>query len=222
MRRTDTVFLLTLIDFLFQIIFFGVFLYAIYMATTDESKRNSDIKRLQSYFGIGDLTVLTDELTRLGPIEEIRKALKIKLQLGDTQDAEAVAQALAYIEAKGGKEKIDQAIRKLEEGAGKPHCITFPANKKVALELAEVTATDERIVFSEKTEELSKLLKRLNINYSNVRDLSFQEFQSAFRPVLDLEPNCRYTLRFVEKTDFVHARTHVEPIFYLRKIRSGR
>src|SRR5260370_14260525 len=70
MNRGDNVFLLTLIDFLFQIIFCGVFLYALVAAPTpDREARETAIKRLLSHFGISDLVLLTDRLTRLVPAD---------------------------------------------------------------------------------------------------------------------------------------------------------
>ena len=203
--------MLTLIDFLFQIIFFGIFIYAIYMTQLNESKSNENrndeqIKRLQNFFGIGDLTELTDKLTRLAPVEEIQHALEAK----------------AYIDEKGGKPRIDDAIRKLDEGVGKPHCIPTLNNKKVAIDLAEVVATDDRIVFQKETQELSKLLGILHLKFSDIRDLSLPEFNSTFRQVLAKEPSCRYTLRFKENTNYVYASNIAEQIFYLRKIHVGK
>lgn len=189
------------------------------MATSDKNMHEENIKRLQSYFGIGDLTVLTDALTRLAPIEEIRNALDVAKKLGNDKDVEKVLKAVKYIDEKGGKERIDEAIQKLEAGAGKPHCLFSPTDKKVALELAEVTATDQRIVFTSETQELAKLLTRLKLRFEDIKSLPLAEFQSTFRPVVNLDPNCKYMLRFVEKTDYVFARNHVEPIFYLRKKR---
>jgi hypothetical protein len=220
MRRTDSVFLLTLIDFLFQIIFFGVFLYAVYMATANEKAWEENIKRLQSYFGIGDFTELTDQLTTLAPIEAIRRALAVSNAVGKT-DLRSLTEAVEYIESKGGRTRIDEAIKKLEEGAGKPHCLLANGSRKIAVELAEVVATESRITFSRETTELTKLLSRMHVSYESIRDLPLSEFTKRFKRVLEIEPGCKYTLRFIEKTDFVFPRNAAEPIFYLRKVRQG-
>lgn len=212
MPRNDSIFLLTLIDFLFQIIFFGIFIFAIFMSSPGELYKNENIKKLQNYFGIGDLTELTDKLTRLAPLEDIRYSLEQTKKIGVKNESEA----MKFIDQSGGRQHITDALRKLEEGVGKPHCLIESGDKKKAHILAEVTATDDRIAFTKETKDLRNLLIKLGIKFSDVQDIGLSEFREKFGSVIRVDPGCRYTLRFLEKTDYVYAREVVEKTFYLR------
>lgn len=69
MKRQDTVFLLTLIDFLFQVIFFGLFVYAIYAAKQDPNLKQA-LDSLREKYDLGS----SDELRKA--VEQLPNSLE--------------------------------------------------------------------------------------------------------------------------------------------------
>ena len=192
MRRTDQVFLLTLIDFFIQIIFLGVFLYAIY--SLDSMKQSKAIERLLRHFGVSDFVQLTDKLTRLVPSDLVSSSENVPPKPPETIPDPP----------------------KVKPGAGKPHCLydpTDPHRQKVKF-LAEVRADDETITFIETTDELDVLLDLLGYDFSTIESLPLATFRKYFDKVKTVKPDCRYTLRIDERTRYIEPRDAIEAIFY--------
>lgn len=76
MNKTDDVFFFTLIDFLIQVVFFGLLLFVAYQSSNKEQqtiaeKNNHDISTIFKISGTSNLTELTDYLTKLAPIKHL-------------------------------------------------------------------------------------------------------------------------------------------------------
>ena len=70
-RRSDNVFLLTLVDFLVQIIFFGLFIFVVYQALLNREAKQynpGDVNEAIERAGVSNLKELIDELSKLAPI----------------------------------------------------------------------------------------------------------------------------------------------------------
>lgn len=259
MKHQDNVFLLTLIDFLFQIIFFGLFIYVAYSAQEDPSFRSA-VKELQQKFGLtsgtkvteamkqlpsslsdlqdsarelpklkkaqerlgfSNLTELTDELTRMAPIREVKAATELSKAVGGAANAEALA---ALVKTAGGIDGAKEAIgRYVKEGVGKPHCLPqIDAQGKVtgARPLATVKAYEDVIVFEALTPELSSVLKALGYDYAAIHTLPLRGFDERFRQMARVLPDCIHSINFVEMTRFVEPRDAARRHFRLA-IRKG-
>jgi hypothetical protein len=141
---------------------------------------------------------LTDMLTKLAPPSELRT-------LGEISHAAGGAGAL--------KAKVEK-LRKIEAGTGKPSCLGMtPEGRAVAL--ATVIADDSTIRFEAPTPELERVLKTIGTDFDAVRELSFETFARKFGAIIQKEPDCRYTVKFVENTKLVYARDALGGIFYL-------
>ncbi|GIZ51111.1 hypothetical protein [Noviherbaspirillum aridicola] len=247
MKRSNDVYFITLIDLLVQIIFLGLLLYVLAKAVQErDDKRRADEKEataaLLKASGVSSITELTDELTKLAPLKElkgtadfisraggaaeVKKAAELVAQAGGVENlstklAEAQA-ATSVVSAAGGIEKVAAIVKKHEEGSGKPPCLyTESGTKKVARPVAIVLADDSSITFQGLTSDLASVLGLLGKQYDAVERLSFAEFSATFSPLLRLKPECRYTLRFIEKTDLVHAREAARATFNLSIRRSN-
>lgn len=221
MKRTDDVFFFTLIDFLVQVFFFGLLLYTLGSATKHAARKAQDteavqIKKLLETSGASNLTELTDELANMAPVSELKGTADFIRTGGGLEKAKKLREV---VEQAGGAENLMsrlERLQKLEEGAGKPPCLYKMVDEnRVAKPVATVLATDADIRFQSSTRELENMLSLIGRSYESVRVLSLREFQAVFAPLVRARPECRYTLRFLERTRFVDARDAASHAFYL-------
>lgn len=206
MKQNDDVFFFTLIDFLVQVLFFGLFLFVALQTIRDkaEEKQNADsanIKRMEDWAGVSNLTQLSDLLTKLAPPSELHS-------LGEIARAAGGKEALA--------KKIEK-LRKIEEGVDKPSCLVTSEGHTAIL--ATVIADDNTLRFEAPTPELNTVLSTLGTNFNAIRELPLATFAEIFAPLTQIRPDCRYTVRLIENTRFVDARDALGGVFYFRKSR---
>ena len=255
MKRQDTVFLLTLIDFLFQVIFFGLFLYAIYAAKQDPSFKKAfdtlkekyasqsgeevqnlikklplSVESLESLDmisnnkkaidnelrrqGVSNIVELTDELSKLAPVRELKSVQLAVDTIGGKQELLELSQ---LIESSGGNKQAKDALQAyIKEGVGKPHCDPITDSKgKVtgAYPLASVTASDNKLVFNGNNQKLQTVLLALGLQYKQIESLTPENFKSIFKSVPSKFPHCVHMIAFKEETRLVDARDAVRPYF---------
>jgi hypothetical protein len=218
-QRSDSVFLLTLVDFLVQIIFFGLFVFVVYQTILQREKRKYDpiaVDRAVETAGVSDLTELVDELSKLAPV----RLKGFNASLGAELDEAQVRRAVEAIRDAGGAAGMTEAMQrlgKLERGSGLPACLdeTVGGTRRAAT-LATATGTGSSIVFDAPTPQLTRLLSEIGLDYGSVRSLGLRDFTRTFRRVLTKHPNCRYTIVLRETTRMVNARDAAGQIFYLK------
>jgi len=241
MKRNNDVYFITLIDLLVQIIFLGLLLYVVAKAgeATEKAAPQIDsrvVERLLKATGVSNLTELTDELSKLAPITELKGNSDFIKRVGGAMAAKQLVEATQraggaeHIEAAmrdgeiarklvdqaGGVEKVAAIIKKAEEGSGKPPCLySIDGSKKVVRPLATVTADDTEIAFDESNPDLESILALIGRPFSSVQKMSLSAFSAAFSSLTRVKPECRYTLRLVERTNLVHARDAAGKVFYL-------
>lgn len=214
MKRGDSVYFLTLVDFLLNALFFGLVLFAAGRAkSTQLGVQHAQVDTLRKVTGISDLAELTDQLTRLVPLRNARAATTLVDQLGGIEKTRRLAGILSDA---GGMDSLQARLQRLalREGAGKPHCLftTDADGRKVAIPVARVTATDSLIEFTNNTHELRQILEALGVSYESVRELPYAEFRRAFGRLG--EKSCTYTLRVRELTNYKYPRETLRGLFY--------
>jgi hypothetical protein len=221
MKRSDDVFFFTLIDFLLQVFFFGLVLYVVAKSVevstaSEKAKQDKQVEQLTRATGISNLTELTDLLTKMAPLQDLRGTADFIARAGGTDKLRGT---VALVDEAGGADSIErklERLRKLEEGTGKPPCLYDEiSGKKVVRSLAVVVATDSHITFQETTPALEQVLSLLGHKFSAVRVLPLAEFRKKFTALITKKPECRYTLTFREQTRFVDARDAARFAFYL-------
>lgn len=241
MKRNNDVYFVTLIDLLVQIIFLGLLLYVVAKAGESVKKPTPQVdsqavERLLKATGVSNLTELTDELSKLAPITELKgtsdfikrvggaaaakQLVEVTQRAGGAEHVEAAmrdgALARKLVDQAGGIEKVAAIIKKAEEGSGKPPCLySVDGSRKAVRPLATVIADDTEIAFDESNPDLENVLALIGRQFSSVRKMPLSAFSAAFSPLTRLKPECRYTLRLVERTNLVHARDAVGKVFYL-------
>lgn len=219
LRRSNDVFLLTLVDFLVQVIFFALFLFVVYQAMLKDPKAQhydpAQVARAIELAGVSDLKELTDELTNLAPVslKGFNATLGPDLQQGEIERAaEAIRKA-------GGAKALDEKLarlEKLERGQGKPSCVyeTVNGERRPRL-IATAVGTASTITFVDRTPDFDALLASLGLSFERVRSLGLADFRRTFGPVVSRHPDCRYTIVLRETTNLVNARDAAQQIFYV-------
>jgi hypothetical protein len=219
LKQSDSVFLLTLVDFLVQIIFFGLLVFVFFAESERKNKSAYSTKQVAAAIdaaGVSNIVELNDELSKLAPVR--LKGMNEKL--GAEKAGTDISRAMDAIEKAGGAGKLPDALdrlAKLEQGSGKPPCLYETIDgKKQARTLATTIGGGTTITFQSETPDLTKLLQSVGLRFADVRSLSLPQFRRTFSRVLAAQPNCRYTLEFRETTRLVDARDSAGQIFYLR------
>jgi hypothetical protein len=113
-KREDVLYL-TLVDFFLQMLFLVMIALLFYIAVQQDnlkkleeaakiSKQAQQWEDLAKKYNINSVQELLDRLTTLAPIQNLEEAKK----------------ALEFMKKHGGKDKVAEAVRKMEEGQGKP------------------------------------------------------------------------------------------------------
>ena len=202
MRQSEHVLYITLIDFLIQLIFLGLVLSVIYYASQpskDEQDRAAEaIAKIKQLTGISDLTEITDELTRLGPLKTAAQNSKLG------EDFNKLAGKV------GGKEaafKILTTEANKGSAPGKPYCIG-------GLKVATFDAYEDRLELrAPVSSEMSDLLKQLNLSSESVKRIPIKEFSKTFAQLRVIETTCVYNVVLVEHSFDTRPRDAVNSTF---------
>jgi membrane-associated protease RseP (regulator of RpoE activity) len=216
MRRSDDVFFFTLIDFLLQVFFFGLLLFVVAqtLRSEEEGNREKEIAerdKLLKTTGVSSLTELTDMLTKMVPLDQLRGDSEFIARNGGQ---EAVAEAVKASNSAGGAQKVNEMQGQVEamskrlaqlEGWGKVSCIpNIVVNGKLQPKsIATVVVTDDGISLEDPQPEMEGLLQRHGLDFSAVQRLSLPEFRRTFAPVVSKQPECRYFLNVVTRTRYL-------------------
>lgn len=209
-KREDVLYL-TLVDFFLQMLFLVMIALLFYIAVQQDnleklqeaariSKQAKEWEDLAKKYKVDDVQELIDRLTTLAPIDNLEKA-KI---------------ANDYIDKHGGLDKVAIAVKKMEEGQGKPPCIyTTETDKKIAKSVAIFSATDDSITLLSWQPEFEQLAKELGKDelHANM-SWALKGFVSAWYGVITKHPDCRYTVTLQERTRFVEPRDRIQSVFY--------
>lgn len=216
MRRSDDVFFFTLIDFLLQVFFFGLLLFVVGQAVQQNEKADRHLEeqareQLFKATGVSNIAELSDLLTKMAPLDELRGTSDFIARNGGSEGVKA---AVAAASAAGGVQKVSELqsqvavmserIAKLE-GWGKVSCVpNITVNGKLQPKsIATVTVTDEAVIMDSPTPEMDTLLSSMGLEFSTVKQLSLASFRSTFAPVVVKQPECRYFLKVVTRTRYL-------------------
>lgn len=213
MRQSEHVLYITLVDFLIQLIFMGLIIGVIYAAAQREESGKLDsrsgeealkqIEHIKELFGISDLTKLTDELTRLAPLQATSKYADMG------RDLELAVSAVGGVQE--AKKALEEQARK-KVGQGKPSCL--PNGAIVAtFDVFEDHVEIQRPL----TPEFEKLLAELGLG-DRVAPMPLTSFKTAFAPLLTKHPDCRFNAKVVEHSFDTRPRDAVSSAFWLKKI----
>jgi len=202
MRQSEHVLYITLIDFLIQLIFLGLVFSVIYSASQPSQEEVSNATevtvKIKQLTGISDLTEITDELTRLGPLKNA------------VQKNELANEFNSLAGKVGGKDaafKILTTEANKGSAPGKPYCIG-------GLKVATFDAYEDRLELrSPVSSEMSELLNRLNVSLELVKKIPIKEFSKIFAQLRVIEKSCVYNVVLVEHSFDTRPRDAVNSTF---------
>lgn len=221
MKRDESVFFFTLVDFLLTALFFGLVVFAVGRARikhdADEQKvAAAAVDSIRRATGVSDLTELTDRLTRLGPLAKAEVVAQLVAHAGGADEAR---KSLEMVAESGGRDSVMARLERLQrrEGAGKPHCLyRETGDGREAIALATAVGTDSTITFERETPQLQAVLASIGREFSDVRMLRLRDFRRTFGRLVEVQPSCLYTIEFIERTRYVDARDAARGLFYMR------
>lgn len=224
--RQNDVFLLTLVDFLFQIIFFGFFAFAVSVAADSGEWKSAAVAFEAKFKGQSPTDVAAVIATMPPNIAELQSALadvpqvdrlqkhfgasdltKLTDELTRMAPANELRSTTKLIQKAGGVEKANEAIdRYLKSGIGKPACLISENSKSRAKPLATLLGYEDHLEFQAQTPELAVVLAKMQLTYNEVQSLSLVQFRQVFSRLGSLYPECMHTFDLVEKTRYVEPR----------------
>jgi hypothetical protein len=205
MKRGNDVFFFTLIDFLVQVFFFGLVLVAAGRAAeaTKLEQQAKDLQQLEAAkkaAGVSSLNELTDALTKLGPLDELKGTKDFISKMGGRDKA---AEAVNVIAKVGGIEEVQSRLKAYDDQFGLPPCVSVEVRgKRVPVPVAVLRLEDSFIEIESYTADFSKLLREIGVAYSAVKHLRLDEFDAFARKVQAHSDKCRYFVDIREITEY--------------------
>lgn len=224
--RQNDVFLLTLVDFLFQIIFFGFFAFAVSVAADTGQWKSAALAFEEKFKGQSPADVEAAIATMPQNIAQLKTALadapqvdrlqrhfgasdmtKLTDELTRMAPANELRSTTKLIQKAGGAERANEAIDKyLKSGIGKPACLIAENSKSRAKPLATILGYEDHLEFQAETRELAAALGKMQLTYNEVQSLSLVQFRKIFSRLGSLYPDCMHTFDLIEKTRYVEPR----------------
>jgi hypothetical protein len=218
-QKSDSVFLLTLVDLLVQIIFLAIFVGAFYFANDGkddiEKKSISDPKaKIIVEVGVLKVAEIVNAMVKLVPIDRL---MELAVLLPEFKSIEALKAALRLATtAKFDTELLDKQNQELEKkiayGVGLPACQFGVDKSKILLALQEQTNSYKITKITSKAKELFSELK---ISLVEGQEINFIQFNDVGRLISSSERNCRFQVIYQpSSSDSLTAYRNVSRYFY--------
>jgi len=218
-QKSDSVFLLTLVDLLVQIIFLSIFIGAIYLANDSEEaiekKQISDPKaKVIVDVGVLKVAEIVDAMVKLVPIDRI---MELVVLLPEFKSIEALKAALRLATtARFDADLLDKQNKELEKklsyGVGKPVCQFGVDKLKNLIALKEQTNS---YIISKLSSKAIELLSNLKISLVEGQEINFDQFDKFASLIASTEKECRFQVIYEpSSSDSLSAYRNVTKHFY--------
>lgn len=209
-KREDVLYL-TLVDFFLQMLFLVMIALLFYIAV-----QHDNLKKLEAAAKISQQAQQWEDLAKKYNINSVQELLDRLTTLAPIENLEEAKKALEFMEKHGGKDKVAEAVKKMEEGQGKPPCVfAQEGDKKVPKSIATFSASDDTIRLINWQPEFAALAAELGKGELIAEtQWGLKNFVSSWYKVITLHSECRYTVTLQENTRFVEPRDRVQSIFY--------
>ena len=232
-QKSDSVFLLTLVDLLVQIIFLAIFVGSIYLANESsegvEKKHISDPKaKIIVEVGVLKVAELVDSMVKLVPIERL---MELAVLLPEFKSIDALKAALRLAEAANfnpnilddQKAELEKRIneqkkdigKKISSGVGLPNCLIDGDKSNKLFRLQE----QEGFYIITKISLTAKELSTQNHTYLEEGGrFNYQQLESLGKFILSAERDCRYPVDYEPTNDSLRAARNVQRYFSVQFI----
>jgi hypothetical protein len=209
MKSGDRVFFFTLVDFLLQVFFFGLLLFAVSEVAQRAERQSRDedaaaIERLKKASGVSNIAELTDEMSRLGPIDKLRGTKEFIDRNGGVDE---ILRAKQFVDVNGGAHSVSEKLEKLaklEAAYGKPPCLyDGDGGARRPRMIATAVVFDDKIQIQDMTDDFKALLPPLRLTAETAAELPLDAFRRSFYPLVTAKPDCRYFVRQDVRTKYL-------------------
>jgi hypothetical protein len=211
MNKREDVLYLTLVDFFLQMLFLVMIALLFYIAIQQDS-----LKKLEAAAKISQQAKQWEDLAKKYNINSVQELLDKLTTLAPIDNLEQAKAAKEYMDKHGGLIKVAEAVKKIEDGQGKPPCVFVQeGDKKLPKSIATFSASDDSIRLISWQPEFATLATELGKGELMAdTQWGLKSFVSSWYKVITLHPECRYTVTLQENTRFVEPRDRVQSIFY--------
>jgi hypothetical protein len=213
-NRSDSIIYLTLVDFLIQLIFFGMFLIVAFYPS--RSQEEPTLKPVFKHYGVPILEGFGELINaeNVPLFQQLAKFIENRKDLTDLVEAlkragsvKRLLEGAKIIQEAGGTEAARKRL-----GVGRPSCLKDKAS------LMTLIAHDDFIEIRSITEEGQRVFGELNLNVVGGSRFSFGDFTSHFKSLIqqkiDDEP-CVHFVRYERETKLEAPRLAVDKIFLI-------
>jgi len=216
--KSDSVFLLTLVDLLVQVIFLGVFIGAVFIA--NENNERKEIKSISQpaarvivEVGIIKVAELVDSMVKLVPIDRI---MELSVILPEFKSIENLKAALKLVQAVNFNPKdLDKVTEELKAksaaGVGLPACQFGPDNNKNLMRLQGLENSYQLSIITPKAQEF---LSKFQLNYKEGDQLTSDQIEVLGKLIANSETSCRYSVIYEPVVDSLRAYRRIAKYFY--------
>ncbi len=216
-QKSDSVFLLTLVDLLVQVIFLAIFLGAIYISNANkndlELKKISDPKaKIIVEVGVLKVAELVNAMVKLVPIDRIMELVAI---LPEFKSLDSLKAALRLAKAaKFDPKVLDDQTKDLEKkismGYGLPPCVFGPDKTR---NLFRLQAHDGYYLLTVLTPKAEELISKFKFDLRAGDKLSTDQFNVLAKTIANSETECRYSIIYEPYLDSLSSYKIVERYF---------
>ncbi len=216
-QKSDSVFLLTLVDLLVQVIFLAIFLGAIYISNANkndlEIKKISDPKaKIIVEVGVLKVAELVNAMVKLVPIDRIMELVAI---LPEFKSLDSLKAALRLAKAaKFDPKVLDDQTKDLEKkismGYGLPPCVFGPDKTR---NLFRLQAHDGYYLLTVLTPKAEELISKFKFDLRAGDKLSTDQFNVLAKTIANSETECRYSIIYEPYLDSLSSYKIVERYF---------
>lgn len=223
-NRSESIVYLTLVDFLVQLIFFGVFIFVVFYAS--DSARRVEVPEginARAAFpiieGFGEL-VHEDNIVRfkeLGKLLRNRDDLEALVSLLSKNGLDEVRKDILFIENKKGRDEIGRVLNSLGKIGGK-----IPCEGDYFPDLMTITSYDDFISIDSITPKGLEVFRREQVFVRAPSKLSWPEFLSKFAKLSQKKTSqgleCRYRVKRVVRSKSEQAFNNLWSRFWVEDI----
>lgn len=214
MRQDDSVFFFTLIDFLVQVLFFGLAFYSVAAYNDKKAMRQivkvevSEARRIQDWTWSKSISHLA---TSLAPLEKPRDNFHEWAEFISAHDLQNVKLTFDFVEKNGGLESLGRAVRAL----GQPSCLDADRERNSVTAVAGFLLFDSEILVQQLSPMFAEVDGLLGTRTRVGEVLPLDNFRARYKRLPSLRSDCRYFVNVREETPLKAARDAVESAFLL-------
>ena len=216
-QKSDSVFLLTLVDLLVQIIFLAIFLGAVNLAHQKELERqlkslSAEKAGLLEKIGLIRITELTNALIKLVPIDRI---IELSVLLPEFKNIDSLKAALELVKTAKYDPKIikDQTAeleKKMKNGNGIPDCVFGSGSKKI---LFRLDGFQDNYELADTKYEAATLFANLNLSFKEGDYLNKDQITQIGAALIHYQSDCKFRIKYVDHVNSLRSYSFIRQYF---------